>query len=162
MRHTVQRKRKRIRWEETAVNRQDGRIIWQFQPQTIAARHVGSRTSFVAHDDVLYYATIEDKHLYGVDRHTGEKVWEMVADGWLYGPFPGMNDMALVIEFPYQIRGYRRVWFYMVFPYQHVNSSGLMKPLPACPGLTKVWSIWEEWTVLCMVWTCVAAMLSGN
>ena len=84
----------------TAVNRQDGQIIWQFQPQTIAARHVGSRTSFVAHDDVLYYATIEDKHLYGVDRHTGEKVWEFGADGWLYGPFPGMNDVALVIEFP--------------------------------------------------------------
>ena len=84
----------------TAVDRHDGRIIWQFQPQTIAARHVGSRTSFVAHDDVLYYATIEDKHLYGVDRHTGEKVWEFGADGWLYGPFPGMNDIALVIEFP--------------------------------------------------------------
>lgn len=84
----------------TAVHRQDGRIIWQFQPQTNAVRYGGSRTSFVAHDDVLDYATIEDKHLYGVDRHTGEKVWELGADGWLYGPFPGMNDIALIIEFP--------------------------------------------------------------
>ena len=51
------------------------------------------------HDDVLYYSTIEDRHLYGVDRRTGEEVWGISTEGIVYGPVPLEGDFGLLIEF---------------------------------------------------------------
>ena len=83
-----------------AVDLATGQYKWIFAPETLNVRQAGSRTYFAHHDAVLFYSTVEDKHLYGVDRETGKKVWEWeyVGKGWLYGPFPGAKGVGLVLE----------------------------------------------------------------
>ncbi len=82
-----------------AVELETGRQIWRFSPPTADLRHVGSRSHLAMHDDVVYYATLEDRHLYGVDRRTGEKVWEFEGEGYLYGPRSAGEGIALYIEY---------------------------------------------------------------
>jgi outer membrane protein assembly factor BamB len=81
-----------------AVDVVTGKQIWMFSPTTVDMRHVGSRSYFAMHDDILYYATLEDHHLYGVDRLTGEKVWEFEGEGYLYGPRLAGDGVALYFE----------------------------------------------------------------
>jgi outer membrane protein assembly factor BamB len=82
-----------------AVDIKTGQQIWMFNPTTVDMRHVGSRSYLAMHDDILYYATLEDRHLYGVDRHSGKKVWEFEGDGYLYGPLPAGDGVALYSEY---------------------------------------------------------------
>lgn len=82
-----------------AVDRATGRQIWRFDPGAADSRHVGSR-SFMARDgDVLYYSTLEDQHLYGIDLHTGRKVWSIATEGIVYGPVAAGGGIGLYAEF---------------------------------------------------------------
>jgi hypothetical protein len=73
---------------------------WRFRPDVIDARHVGSRFHIARRDDVIYFATVEDRHLYGVDRHTGEQVWERETPTPVYGPLPWGDDVLFYIAVP--------------------------------------------------------------
>ena len=82
-----------------AVNRDSGQQVWRFDPAAANSRHVGSR-SFIALDgDILYYSTVEDQHLYGVDRHTGHEVWSTETEGIVYGPRTAGGGVGLYAEF---------------------------------------------------------------
>ena len=74
-----------------AVDRASGKQIWRFDPHAADSRHVGSRSYMALYADVLYYSTLEDKHLYGVDRQTGQEVWSVETEGIAYGP-RGIGD----------------------------------------------------------------------
>lgn len=80
-----------------AVDLTTGQNVWTFDPETLDIRQAGSRSYLAHHDGV---STVEDYHLYGVNRETGEKIWEWeyAGDGWLYGPFPGAKGVGLVLE----------------------------------------------------------------
>ena len=49
--------------------------------------------------DVLYYSTLEDRHLYGVDRHSGKEVWSVETEGIVYGPRAADGGIGLYAEF---------------------------------------------------------------
>jgi outer membrane protein assembly factor BamB len=83
-----------------AVGVDDGIQRWRFRADVIDARHVGSRFHIARRGDVLYFATLEDKHLYGVDLHTGAKVWERETPNPVYGPLPEGGDAILYVETP--------------------------------------------------------------
>ncbi len=89
-----------------AVDRQTGEQIWRFKAETENWRNAGSRFYMTLYDDVIYYATFQDKHVYGVDRLTGEQVWHATYDGWLDGPIPGKDHIAFLIEFPLMDNGF--------------------------------------------------------
>jgi len=82
-----------------AVERTNGRQIWRFDPHAADSRHVGSRSYFALHADVLYYSTLEDRHLYGVDRRTGQQVWSVETEGIAYGPRAVGDGIGLYMEF---------------------------------------------------------------
>lgn len=81
-----------------AVDRKTGEQLWRFDPGAADSRHVGSRNFIALVDDVVYYSTAEDQHLYGVDRHTGEAVWSTATDGILYGPMRASDGIGLLFE----------------------------------------------------------------
>lgn len=74
-----------------SVDRANGQQIWRSDPHAADSRHVGSRSYIALHEDVIYYSTLEDKHLYGVDRRTGKQVWSAATEGIAYGP-RGLGD----------------------------------------------------------------------
>jgi len=82
-----------------AVDRTNGKQIWRFDPKAADSRHVGSRSYIAMHADVIYYSTLEDKHLYGVDRHTGLQVWSFETEGIAYGPGLVSEGLAMYMEF---------------------------------------------------------------
>jgi len=81
-----------------AVDRVDGRQIWRFDPGAADSRHVGSRSFMTLVRNVLYYSTLEDHHLYGVDRHSGQEVWSIETEGIAYGPVPTDGVIGLYFE----------------------------------------------------------------
>ena len=83
-----------------AVGVDDGVQLWRFKADAIDNRHAGSRFYIALRGDVLYFATVEDRHLYGVDRHTGAKVWESTTPYPAYGPLPWGGDVLLYMEAP--------------------------------------------------------------
>jgi outer membrane protein assembly factor BamB len=83
-----------------AVDLDDGGQRWRFRADVIDARHVGSRFYISRRGDVLYFATLEDKHLYGIDSRTGAKVWERETPNPVYGPLPEGGDVILYLETP--------------------------------------------------------------
>jgi len=82
-----------------AVNRDSGQQVWRFDPTAANSRHVGSRSFIALDDDILYYSTVEDQHLYGVDRHTGHEVWSAETEGIVYGPRAVGGGVGLYAEF---------------------------------------------------------------
>jgi len=82
-----------------AVDRASGRQIWRFDSHAADSRHVGSRSYIAMHEDVIYYSTLEDKHLYGVDRNTGQQVWSIETEGIAYGPGLVGDGLAMYMEF---------------------------------------------------------------
>ena len=82
-----------------AVDRADGQQLWRFDPGAADSRHVGSRSFMALVGEVLYYSTLEDQHLYGVNRRTGHKVWGMQTEGIVYGPRSAGSNIALLFEF---------------------------------------------------------------
>lgn len=81
-----------------AVNRANGRQLWRFDPGAADARHVGSRSFIALVGDVLYYSTLEDQHLYGVDRWSGREVWSTGTEGIVYGPVFADGAICLYLE----------------------------------------------------------------
>ncbi len=88
-----------------AIDIKTGKQQWRFKPETINMRHVGSRFYMTLFDDVIYFSTLEDRHLYGIDRFTGEPIWEIERAGWLEGPIPGAGNIAFLLEFPLSNNG---------------------------------------------------------
>jgi len=82
-----------------AVDRATGKQIWRFDPHAADSRHVGSRSHIAMHENVIYYSTLEDKHLYGVDRRTGQQVWSVETEGIAYGPGLVGEGLAIYMEF---------------------------------------------------------------
>ncbi len=80
------------------VDRLTGQQVWRFDPGATNSRHAGSRHFIARHDDVIFYSTVNDRHLYGVDRHSGEAIWQMRTEGTSYGPMPVADGYGLVIE----------------------------------------------------------------
>ena len=81
-----------------AVDRATGVQQWRFKPPTANSRHVGSRSYIVMFDDVLFYSTLEDRHLYGVDASTGQQVWQHETEGMPHGPMYLEDGVALFGE----------------------------------------------------------------
>ena len=81
-----------------AVDRTNGQQVWRFDPGAADSRHVGSRSFMALVGDVLYYSTLEDQHLYGVDRHSGRAVWSTETEGIAYGPVQADGDIGLYFE----------------------------------------------------------------
>ena len=71
---------------------------WGFKADTPDKRHVGSRFYIVHCDDVLYFGTQEDGHLYAVDRKGGGELWRLELGGTFYGPFSNTNKSLLIVE----------------------------------------------------------------
>jgi outer membrane protein assembly factor BamB len=82
-----------------AVDRNTGKQVWRFDPGATNSRHVGSRSFMAEHDGVLFYSTLEDHHLYGVDRGTGQVVWSTTTEGIAYGPVPAGHGIGIYAEF---------------------------------------------------------------
>ena len=81
-----------------AVDRATGKQLWRFRPRTADSRHVGSRHFLVHFDDVIFYSTLEDRRLFGVNRFDGTVVWEWAGDNELAGPYPAQDHIAFVGE----------------------------------------------------------------
>ena len=81
-----------------AVERATGRQVWRFRPRTADLRHVGSRHFLTHFDDVIFYSTLEDRRLFGVNRFDGTVVWEWAGDHELAGPYPAQRHIAFVGE----------------------------------------------------------------
>ena len=81
-----------------SVDRDTGEQLWRFDADAIGSRHVGSRSYIALHDGVIYFSTVEDKHLYGVDAATGHEVWSRKLDGVAYGPANAEGSIGLYFE----------------------------------------------------------------
>ncbi|NND70833.1 MAG: PQQ-like beta-propeller repeat protein [Rhodothermales bacterium] len=81
-----------------AVDRANGQQVWRFDPGAADSRHVGSRSYMALVGDVLYYSTLEDQHLYGVDRQSGLEVWSTETEGIVYGPVSVEGAICLYLE----------------------------------------------------------------
>ncbi len=81
------------------VDRRTGRQVWRFDPGVVNSRHAGSRHFIARYDDIIFYSTVDDRHLYGVDRHSGEAIWQTRTEGTGYGPMPVADGYGLVMEF---------------------------------------------------------------
>ena len=82
-----------------AVERETGQQVWRFDPGAADSRHVGSRSYIALEDNILYYSTVEDRHMYGVNRQTGREVWSIETDGIVYGPKAVGDGIAAYAEF---------------------------------------------------------------
>jgi len=82
-----------------AVERQTGQQVWRFDPGAADSRHVGSRSYIALENDILYYSTVEDRHMYGVNRRTGREVWSIETDGIVYGPRAVGDGISMYAEF---------------------------------------------------------------
>jgi len=80
------------------VDRNTGKQRWRFDTNAIDSRHVGSRSYIALHDGVVYFSTVEDKHLYGIDAATGREVWKKEFDGVVYGPANAEGSIGLYFE----------------------------------------------------------------
>lgn len=54
-----------------AGDRDTGKQRWRFDANAVDGRHVGSRSSIVMHDDMLYFSTVEDRHVVGLNCRSG-------------------------------------------------------------------------------------------
>ena len=81
-----------------AVERATGTQVWRFRPRTADRRHVGSRHFLTHLDDVIFYSTLEDGRLFGVNRFDGTVAWEWASDHELAGPYPAQQHIAFVGE----------------------------------------------------------------
>ena len=81
-----------------AVDRATGIQKWRFKPETANLRHAGSRLYIVHYEDEIFYSTMEDKRLFSVDKRTGTQVWMKETEGWLFGPIPAEENVALYAE----------------------------------------------------------------
>jgi outer membrane protein assembly factor BamB len=82
-----------------AVERETGHQAWRFDPGAADSRHVGSRSYIALEDNILYYSTVEDRHMYGVNRQTGREVWSIETDGIVYGPKAAGDGIAMYAKF---------------------------------------------------------------
>ena len=82
-----------------AVERETGQQVWRFDPGAADSRHVGSRSYIALEDNILYYSTVEDRHMHGVNRQTGREVWSIETDGIVYGPKAVGDGIAAYAEF---------------------------------------------------------------
>ena len=81
-----------------ALHLETGRQRWRFKAPTKDVRHAGSRFRFVHWGDALVFGTQEDGHLYGVDRATGEELWELDRAATILGPFDAGGGVVLLFE----------------------------------------------------------------
>ncbi len=81
-----------------AVDRATGKQRWRYDANAIDGRHVGSRSFIAAHGDVIYFSTVEDRHLVGVDRDSGREVWRQRTDGVAYGPGEVAEGIGMYLE----------------------------------------------------------------
>ena len=84
-----------------AVEKETGKQIWWFRPEDLAdERFVGPRYFIAEHEGVVYYSTVEDKRLFGVDAATGEEVWRDEADMVTYGPMDITQGVGVWVRVP--------------------------------------------------------------
>lgn len=70
--------------ELLAVDVATGEQLWRFRPDTENIRHAGPNFYIAMHEDTVYFETGEDMHIYGVDRHSGELVFEHIFENPLF------------------------------------------------------------------------------
>ena len=84
-----------------AVDKETGKQIWWFRPEDLAdERFVGPRYFIAEHEGVVYYSTVEDKRLFGVDAATGKEVWREEADVVTYGPMDITHGVGVWVRVP--------------------------------------------------------------
>ncbi|MEM7114059.1 MAG: PQQ-binding-like beta-propeller repeat protein [Chloroflexota bacterium] len=98
-----------------AVDITTGEQLWRHKPATVNMKHVGSRYFMSSHGNKIVYATLEDRHVYSVDKRTGAVLDSLTFDGWVEGPIQGQGNLSFLIEFPlseegepngFQVHGY--------------------------------------------------------
>lgn len=82
-----------------AVNKSDGKQVWRHSPSTRNMRHVGPRHYLSEYQNIIYYGTLEDGHIYGVDKTSGERVFETETGTMINGPMFSAGRFAFTLEY---------------------------------------------------------------
>jgi outer membrane protein assembly factor BamB len=76
-----------------------GKQVIRFKPDTVNMEHVGSRYYMSQTTDKIVYATLEDRHVYSVDKKTGKVIDRLTFDGWIEGPIPASGRYSFLVEY---------------------------------------------------------------
>jgi len=88
-----------------AVRKSDGSQVWRHSPQTQNMRHVGPRHYLAEFDNTIYYGTLEDSRIFGVEKTNGKRNFEAQTGTMINGPMFSAGHYAFTLEFPMDASG---------------------------------------------------------
>jgi len=83
-----------------AVEKSSGIQIWRHTPETKNLRHAGPRHYLAEYENTIYYGTLEDGHIYGVNKIDGLRTFKLETGTMINGPMFSAGRLAFILEFP--------------------------------------------------------------